>query len=143
MKDEKPVVPVQVKHLPVNLAAVGKDLAESQTMPEKDDALEDASDVSDSVECAVDVLQLDSEDRDVSPVNWDTDTSEIHLPAEASSNDISSLSAVQNGRDKRSSAVMDDSSSTCSTDSAPSVVTNGSYRSNFFANHKSRKSPIR
>ncbi|KAJ8438892.1 hypothetical protein Cgig2_007737 [Carnegiea gigantea] len=143
VKDEKPVVPVQVRQLPVDLAAEGKNLAESQTMLEKDDALADASDVSDSVECAVDVLQLDSEDRDSSPVNWDTDTSEIHPPAEACSSDVSSLSAVQNGGYRRASAVMDDSSSTCSTDSAPSVVTNGSYRSNSFANHKSRKSPIR
>lgn len=143
VKDEKPVVTVQVRQLPVNLAAEGKNLAESQTMLEKDDALADASDLSDSVECAVDVLQLDSEDRDSSPVNWDTDTSEIHPPAEACSSDVSSLSAVQNGGYRRASAVMDDSSSTCSTDSAPSVVTNGSYRSNSFANHKSRKSPIR
>lgn len=143
VKDEKPVVPVQVRQLPVNVAAEGKNLAESQTMLEKDDALADASDVSDSVECALDVLQLDSEDRDSSPVNWDTDTSEIHPPAEACGSDISSLSAVQNGGYRRGSAVMDDSSSTCSTDSAPSVVANGSYRSNSFANHKSRKSPIR
>ncbi|KAK6122708.1 hypothetical protein DH2020_043549 [Rehmannia glutinosa] len=58
----------------------------------------------------------DSEDRDLSPVNWDTDTSEVHPPIEASG---SGLSGVQNGR---GSSVVDDSSSTCSSDSVPSVV---------------------
>lgn len=112
-------------------------------MPEKDDGLEDVSDVSDSVEFRADALQPDSEDRDTSPVNWDTDTSEVQPPVEASASEITSISTVQNGVDKRSSSLMDDSSSTCSTDSARSVVMNGSYRTNSSANYKSQKSPTR
>ncbi|KAL9240351.1 hypothetical protein vseg_014584 [Gypsophila vaccaria] len=143
LKDEKPVVTAHDKHLHENLSAEGKDLEEPQAMTEKDDALEGMSDVSDIAECAADLPQPDSEDRDGSPVNWDTDTSEIHPPAEASGSEVSSISTVRNGVDKRSSSVMDDSSSTCSTDSTPSVVMNGSYRSNSFVDYKSKKSPAR
>ncbi|XP_021752105.1 MATH domain-containing protein At5g43560-like isoform X1 [Chenopodium quinoa] len=144
LKDDKPVVTVQEKHLLENLTAAGKGLVEPETVTDKNDTLDYVSDVSDSVECAVDMLRLDSEDRDASPVNWDTDTSEIHPPAEASGSEVSSISTVQNGvADKRSSSIMDDSSSTCSTDSAPSIVINGSYRSNSFTNYNSQKSPSR
>lgn len=144
MKDDKPVVAVQDKQLYENLTAGKKDPLESETMADKDDALEDVSDVSDSVECAADMLQPDLEDRVVSPVNWDTDTPEIHPPAEASGSEISSISTVQNGMvDKRSSYIMDDSSSTCSTDSAPSIVMNGSCRTIHFTDYKSLKSPSR
>ncbi|KAK9724399.1 hypothetical protein RND81_05G069700 [Saponaria officinalis] len=144
LKDEKPVVTVHDKQLHENLSAEGKDPEEPQVMTKKDDALEDVSDVSDIAECAADLVQPDSEDREGSPTNWDTDTSEIHPPAEASGSEVSSISTLHNGGvDKRSSSVMDDSSSTCSTDSAPSVVMNGSYRSNSFVNYKSKKSPAR
>ncbi|XP_074281820.1 TNF receptor-associated factor homolog 1a-like [Silene latifolia] len=137
LKDEKPLVTVHDKQLNANLSSGGKDKL-------KDDVLEDVSDVSDIAECAVDTLQLDSEDRDGSPINWDTDTSEVQPPAEASGSEVSSISTVHNGgMDKRNSSVMDDSSSTCSTDSTPSVVTNGSYRSNSFVNYSNRKSPAR
>lgn len=119
-------------------------MVEVQPVPEKSDVLGDVSDVSDSVDGATEVLQPDSEDRDASPVNWDTDTSEIHPPAEASSSGISGLSCVQNGiADKRSLSIMDDSSSTCSTDSVPSVVMNGPYKGNSFSNNQNQKSPSR
>ncbi|CAD5169718.1 unnamed protein product [Musa acuminata subsp. malaccensis] len=79
--------------------------------------LEDASDVSDTGDDVIEVLQPGSNDRDSSPSNWDIDTSETHLAAEAS------VSDVQNGQsEKRSQSAMDDSSSTCSTDSVPSVT---------------------
>ncbi|GMH19965.1 hypothetical protein Nepgr_021806 [Nepenthes gracilis] len=121
-----------------------KDLVETQTILEKDDVLVDLSDVSDSVDCAADMLQLDSEDRDTSPANWETDTSEVHPAAEVSSGGVSScISTLQNGADKRSSSLMDDSSSTCSTDSSPSVVMNGSYRGYAFTNSKSQRSTAR
>ncbi|KAH9602343.1 hypothetical protein KSS87_010925 [Heliosperma pusillum] len=137
LKDEKPLVTVHDKQLHANLSSGEKDKL-------KDDALEDVSDVSDIAECAVDTLQPDSEDRDGSPINWDTDTSEVQPPAEASGSEVSSISTVHNGGvDKRNSSLMDDSSSTCSTDSTPSVVTNGSYRSNSFLNYTNRKSPAR
>ena len=78
-------------------------MEEVQALDEKLYALEIVSDVSDSVDGVGEVLQPDSEDRDVSPVNWDTDASEVHPPTEASSNGIGSLSSVQNGMaEKRS-----------------------------------------
>ncbi|XP_038877174.1 TNF receptor-associated factor homolog 1a isoform X2 [Benincasa hispida] len=115
---------------------------EVQPVLEKSDLPEVVSDVSDSVEGASEVLQPDSEDRDASPVNWDTDTSEVHPSMEASSSGIGSLSSAQTPlSDKKSLSVMDDSSSTCSTDSVPSVVMNGPYKENSFHNYKKQKSP--
>ncbi|XP_022721766.1 MATH domain-containing protein At5g43560-like isoform X2 [Durio zibethinus] len=115
-------------------------MAEVQPAPEKSDVLADVSDVSDSVDGATEVLQPDSEDREASPVNWDTDASEIHPPTEARIG-ISGLSCVQNGVvDRRSPSIMDDSSSTCSTDSVPSVVMNGHYKGNLFSNNQNKKS---
>ncbi|CAL9093340.1 unnamed protein product [Musa textilis] len=90
---------------------------------EKIGTLEDASDVSDTGDDIIEVLQPGSNDRDSSPINWDIDTSETHLAAEAS------VSDVQNGQsEKRSQSAMDDSSSTCSTDSVPSVTMSGPYK---------------
>ncbi|KAF7837520.1 TNF receptor-associated factor-like protein 1b-like isoform X1 [Senna tora] len=115
-----------------------------QTIAEKPDILEDVSDVSDSVDGVAEVLQPDSEDRDTSLVNWDTDASEVHPPTEASSNGIGGLSSVQNGMaERRGTSMMDDSSSTCSTDSLPSVIMNGPYKGNSFSNHRVQKSPSR
>ncbi|KAI3984803.1 hypothetical protein MKX01_039420, partial [Papaver californicum] len=92
---------------------------------EKPDTLEDVSDVDEAVDVTK-TLQVDLEDRDVSPVNWDTDTSEVHAATETSSSGVSGLPIHQNGRGKKkNTSVMDDSSSTCSTDSVPSVVMNG------------------
>ncbi|KAI3979826.1 hypothetical protein MKX01_013921 [Papaver californicum] len=92
---------------------------------EKPDALEDVSDVDEAVDVTK-TLQVDLEDRDVSPVNWDTDTSEVHAATETSSSGVSGLPIHQNGRGKKkNTSIMDDSSSTCSTDSVPSVVMNG------------------
>ncbi|XP_057957424.1 TNF receptor-associated factor homolog 1a [Malania oleifera] len=123
-----------------------KDLMMEQAQPvlEKPDLLDDGSDVSDSVGFVAETLQPDSEERDTSPVNWDTDASEVHPPTEASGSGISGLSSVQNGIvEKKSSSVMDDSSSTCSTDSVPSVVMNGPYKGSSFPSNKSQKSPSR
>ena len=119
-------------------------MEEVPTLDEKLQALEVVSDVSDSVDGVSEAFQPDSEDRDASPVNWDTDASEVHPPTEASSNGIGGHSSVQNGMaEKRSSSVMDDSSSTCSTDSLPSVVMNDPYKGNSFSNYKVQKSPSR
>ncbi|KAI7999830.1 hypothetical protein LOK49_LG09G02351 [Camellia lanceoleosa] len=94
------------------------------------------SDVSDLVDCLPE-MQPDSEDRD-------TNTSEVHPPTEANSSVVSGLSAGQNGiRQRNSLPVVDDSSSTCSTDSVPSVVMNGSYKGYSLPNHKKQKSPSR
>ncbi|KAK2972967.1 hypothetical protein RJ640_022024 [Escallonia rubra] len=115
---------------------------DAELVLEQPDLLDDVSDVSDSLDCVHETRQPDSEDRDSSPVNWDTDTSEIHPLTEASSSGISGLSAVQNG-ERKSPSVIDDSSSTCSSDSLPSVVMNGPYKGNSLPNLKSQKSPSR
>ncbi|GAV71203.1 MATH domain-containing protein [Cephalotus follicularis] len=116
---------------------------EGLPMIDKTDLLEDVSDASDSVDGVTEALPPDSEDRYVSPVNWDTDTSEVHPPMEARSGG-SGLSSVPNGiAEKKSASVMDDSSSTCSTDSVPSVVMNGPYKWNSFSNYQNKKSPSR
>ncbi|GFZ08764.1 TRAF-like superfamily protein [Actinidia rufa] len=114
---------------------------EVESVLEKLETLEDISDVSDSVDGLSEILPPDSEDRDVSPVNWDTDTLEIHPPTEASSSGVSGHSAVQNGMRERNSP--DDSSSTCSTDSVLSVVMNVSHKGNSLPNQKFQKSPSR
>lgn len=144
-KDERPTVAVHDKQQD-NGSYEKKDsnLDEVQTLDEKLDALEVVSDLSDSVVGVDEVIQPDSEERDASPVNWDTDASEAHPSTEAISNGIDGLAPVQNGMaEKRSSSVIDDSSSTCSTDSLPSVVMNDPYKGNSFSNYKVQKSPSR
>lgn len=107
------------------------------------DPVEDVSDISDSIDCVPELLHPDFEDRDSSPVNWDTDTSEANPSTEASSSRIAGILAVQNG-ERKSSAIMDDSSSTCSTDSLPSVTpVNGKYKVNSFQKQKIQNSPSR
>uniref|UniRef100_A0A2P2MJ11 MATH domain-containing protein n=1 Tax=Rhizophora mucronata TaxID=61149 RepID=A0A2P2MJ11_RHIMU len=119
-------------------------MEELQPMMGKPDVTEDASDASDSVDGVSEVLQHDSEERDTSPVNWDTDTSEIHPPTEACVSEVSRLSSIPLGMsEKRSALAMDDSSSTCSTDSVPSVVTNDPYKGSSNSNHQCEKSPSR
>ncbi|KAL3626388.1 hypothetical protein CASFOL_029937 [Castilleja foliolosa] len=119
--------------------AEGKEISAPETILERSDDVEDVSDVSDSVEGAPEIHFPDSEDRSSSSVNWDMDISEVHPPTEASSSSIIELSGVQNGR---SSSVVDDSSSTCSSDSVPFVVINGSHRDNS-SYIKNQKSPGR
>ncbi|KAK4266101.1 hypothetical protein QN277_027071 [Acacia crassicarpa] len=145
-REERPIVAVNEKNLEDNPLNERKDsnIEDVQTIAEKPDILEDVSDVSDSVDGVTEVLQPDSEDRDASLVNWDTDASEVHLPTEPSGNGITCLSSGQNGvAEKRDSLVMDDSSSTCSTDSMPSVVVNAPYKRNAFSNPKAQNSPSR
>ncbi|KAG6536317.1 hypothetical protein ZIOFF_001371 [Zingiber officinale] len=101
-------------------------------------ACEDASDISDTVDVATEMLQPDLDDQTASPINWDTDTSEIHLTTEASGSD------VQNGHiDKRSQSIIDDSSSTCSTDSVPSVFITGAYKGTISPINITQSSPNR
>ncbi|KAK6786859.1 hypothetical protein RDI58_015384 [Solanum bulbocastanum] len=106
----------------------------------KSDVLEEVSDISDSIDS---IIHPDSEDRNASPVNWDTDSSEVHPSVEAGCSRLIGLSASQNvivGR--RSPSMMDDSSSTCSTDSIVSVVINGTHRG-FPLIQKNQKLPSR
>lgn len=140
MKDDKPTVVAQDKPLHEEPGAGMKDLVVSETVAEKDNAVKYKSDMFDSAECAVNMLRPDIEDRDASPINWDTGTAEIHPTPEPRGSEISSITMQNGAADRRSSSIMDDSSSTCSTDSAPSVIINGSYRSNSSPNYKSQKS---
>ncbi|KAB5537624.1 hypothetical protein DKX38_015157 [Salix brachista] len=145
-REDRSGVAVIDKYHESNLSIENKELAVEEVQPvmEKPEVLEDVSDVSDSVDGVAEVLQHDSEDRDASPVNWDTDTSEVHPPTEVSSSGVSGLSSVPNGTsDKRSTYAMDDSSSTCSTDSVPSIVMNGPYKGNSYLNYQFEKLPSR
>ncbi|XP_010475082.1 PREDICTED: MATH domain-containing protein At5g43560-like [Camelina sativa] len=111
----------------------------AQSSAEKPDTLGDVSDISDSVDGSADILQPDLEDRDISPVHWDTDAVEIHPPSSGGSSRGRGISiSTPNGTAERKSlSTMDDSSSTCSNDSIRSGVTNGSYQGNTFRNQKS------
>ncbi|KAL5712213.1 hypothetical protein ACHQM5_014404 [Ranunculus cassubicifolius] len=111
------------------------------TMLEKSETLDDVSDVSFNGDDIIEAIPPDVEDR-ASPLNSDTDTSDIlhHIDTveeevrptpidDSSSSGVCGL-PVQNGKKKAASSVIDDSSSTCSTDSVPSVtLNNGSYKS--------------
>ncbi|KAE9619199.1 hypothetical protein Lalb_Chr02g0150611 [Lupinus albus] len=146
-REENTTVAVHDKNPEDNAVDEKKDfnMEEAQTLSEKPDAMEDVSDVFDSADGVSEVLQPDSEDRDASPVNWDTDASEVHPPTEACNNGIGGVSSIQNGRfENRSSSAIDDSSSTCSTDSLPSIFTSDPYKANTsFSNHTIQKSPSR
>lgn len=103
---------------------------------EKVEITEDASDVSDTGDDAIEI-QHDIEDIDGSPSNCDTDASEVPPLTEF-------RSEVQNEPvEKEIPLVIDDSSSTCSTDSVPSVGLNGQYKGNVSQGRKCPASPIR
>lgn len=146
-RDERHGATEQDKHEEENTVDEKEDFIPEDVSPalEKPDVLEDVSDTSDLADGASEVIQPDSDEIDASPVNWDTDASEVHPPTEASSSGVSGLSPVQNGIvEKRSPSMMDDSSSTCSTDSVPSVGVSGPYKGNSFSsNHKHQRSPSR
>ncbi|VFQ65972.1 unnamed protein product [Cuscuta campestris] len=125
MRDEKPGVLWQDKTEEESLSGEGKDnLTEvPENVLEKPDTLEEVSDISDSVDCVPEILNCESGDRDANPVNWDTDTIESHPPVGTSCSSLTGFSSVQNSEaGRRNPSGMDDSSSTCSTDSIPSVV---------------------
>ncbi|KAI7757786.1 hypothetical protein M8C21_029162 [Ambrosia artemisiifolia] len=110
-RDEKPGVVIEENPQEQSPFEVDADLLK------KPDPLEDVSDVSDSL------LRPDSDGRDSSPVYWDTDASEPHQP---STETCSGVLSEQNGV-RKCLSVMDDSSSTCSSDSLPSTGINGPH----------------
>ncbi|GAB2237567.1 hypothetical protein Droror1_Dr00015469 [Drosera rotundifolia] len=121
-----------------------KNAMDEETRLEKGEILEDASDISSSVDDAADMYDADSDDRDGSVVTLDSETSDIHLLVEAGCKDAAgSFSTKANGLGKGITSVMDDSSSITSTDSVQSVSTNGSPRGKSFRNAKGQNSPIR
>ncbi|WOH12749.1 hypothetical protein DCAR_0832257 [Daucus carota subsp. sativus] len=141
-KDEKHGIVVE-DEAELEIKDVSRNQLSSEELVGDPDRVEDVSDISDSIDCVPELLHPDSEDRDSSAVNWDTDTSEANPPTEASSSRVTDILAVQNG-EKKSSTIMDDSSSTCSTDSLHSVTTvNGKYKVNSFQKQKIQKSPSR
>ncbi|XP_073140284.1 TNF receptor-associated factor homolog 1a-like [Henckelia pumila] len=87
------------------------------------DAAEDVSDASDSADYVPELLPPDSTDREESSVNWEINISGVHPPSEGSSSEHSGLSRAQNGIEGSSLSMVDDSSSTCSTESVPCIVT--------------------
>ncbi|KAK5840900.1 TNF receptor-associated factor homolog 1b-like isoform X1 [Gossypium arboreum] len=145
-REEKAIVAIQEKHQE-GQPEDGKEasmMVDQQPVCEKGDVLGDVSDVSDSVDGAIEVFLRDSVDKEASPVNCDTDTLEIHPPIESSSSGISGLSCVQNGvADKKSPSILEDSSSMCLTDSLSSAVMNGPYKGKSFSNNHNKKSPSR
>ncbi|KAG6423141.1 hypothetical protein SASPL_113527 [Salvia splendens] len=114
--------------------------AEPETVLEKPDAVEDASDASDSVDGVPEILLPDSDDRDVSPVKSDTNTSEVYPPTGAPGSVIRGLPTEQNGTEGRPLSAVDDSSSNCSSDSVLSVRS-GPQKGNSY--DKNIKSPSR
>ncbi|KAK4482447.1 hypothetical protein RD792_009604 [Penstemon davidsonii] len=136
-RDEKPssITQDKIEHDSPTVEKEDLLVTESKMELEKSEVVEDVSDASDSVDYVSEIKPLDSEDRDLSPVNWDTDTCEVHPPTEASSSGISALSGSQNGP-----SAVDDSSSTCSSDSVPSVLTSVPQRGNF--NHNKNKKSL-
>ncbi|KAL1536096.1 TNF receptor-associated factor 1a-like isoform X1 [Salvia divinorum] len=115
--------------------------AEPEIVLEKTEAVEDASDASDSVDGVPEIILPDSDDRDVSPVNWETDTSEVHPPIEASGSATRGLSAGQNDTEGRALSAVDDSSSTCSSDSVLSVRSGPQKGNSCYDKIKNQKSP--
>ncbi|CAD6343217.1 unnamed protein product [Miscanthus lutarioriparius] len=93
---------------------------QTEEMSSNADNPEEVSDISDSRDDNSDVLHVDIEDRESSPVNWETDASETQATVPGSSE-------VQNDHAGKRTSTVDDSSSTCSSDSVPSVTVNGSY----------------
>ena len=92
---------------------------------------DEASDVSDNRDDNSEALRIDFEDRESSPVNWETDASEAQAIT------VPEGGEVQNDQAGKKTSCVDDSSSTCSSDSVPSVILNGSSTGGAWTNVKS------
>lgn len=91
---------------------------------------EEVSDISDSRDDNSDALNIDLEDRESSPVNWETDASETQAT-------VPGGGEMQNDRAGKKTSFVDDSSSTCSSDSVPSIILNGSHTGGAWTNVRS------
>ncbi|KAG8092975.1 hypothetical protein GUJ93_ZPchr0012g20390 [Zizania palustris] len=78
---------------------------------------EEVSDISDSRDDNSELLHIDIEDSGSSPVNWETDASETRAT-------VPEGGEMQNEHAGKMTYVVDDSSSTCSSDSVPPVILN-------------------
>ncbi|RCV19343.1 hypothetical protein SETIT_3G375900v2 [Setaria italica] len=92
---------------------------QAEEMSSNADNPEEVSDMSDNRDDNSDALHVDIEERESSPVNWETDASETQATVPGSGE-------VQNDQAGKRTSFVDDSSSTCSSDSVPSVILNGS-----------------
>ncbi|XP_028555735.1 TNF receptor-associated factor homolog 1a-like isoform X2 [Dendrobium catenatum] len=106
-------------------------------MNERMDTPEDASDISYNGGDVAVPLYPDLEDRDSNPKNWETDALELHPSIEASASEMSS------SLPEKANLGLDDSSSNCSTDSVPSIVSNGTCRRNSVIINSIQTSPDR
>lgn len=106
-------------------AEVFEELPENQAsdVPEKVEPLSGSADGFAAVDDGGERHQPDSEEREASPTSWDTDASEVHHAVEARSTELEHAQA-----EKKSPTAVDDSSSTCSTDSVPSIVMSGPHK---------------
>ncbi|MQM00726.1 hypothetical protein Taro_033465 [Colocasia esculenta] len=95
----------------------------------------DVSDLSDIGDDVAEMRQFDLEEGDTSPVGWDMDASEIHPPVDTE--------LQKELTDKKTPYAMDDSSSTCSTDSVPSIMMNGPSTTNASSNRRNSRSRSR
>ncbi|XP_062204750.1 TNF receptor-associated factor homolog 1a-like [Phragmites australis] len=103
---------------------------QAEEMSSNADNPEEVSDTSDNRDDNSDTLHVDIEDRESSPVNWETDASETQTTVPESGE-------VQNDQAGKRTSFVDDSSSTCSSDSVPSVILNGSYTGGAWTNVRS------
>ncbi|KAG2621933.1 TNF receptor-associated factor homolog 1a-like isoform X1 [Panicum virgatum] len=103
---------------------------QAEEMSSNADNPEEVSDISDNRDDNSDALHVDIEDRESSPVNWETDASETQATVPRSGE-------VQNDQAGKRISFVDDSSSTCSSDSVPSVILNGSSTGGAWTNVRS------
>uniref|UniRef100_A0A0A8YCR9 TRAF-like superfamily protein n=1 Tax=Arundo donax TaxID=35708 RepID=A0A0A8YCR9_ARUDO len=103
---------------------------QAEEMSSNADNPEEVSDISDNRDDNSEALRVDIEDRESSPVNWETDASETRAT-------VLDSGEVQNEQAGKRTSFVDDSSSTCSSDSVPSVILNGSYTGGAWTNVRS------
>lgn len=104
--------------------------SQAEEVTSNPDNPDEASDISDNRDDNSEVLNVDLEDRESSPVNWETDASETR-------GIVPEVGDVQNEQSGKRASFVDDSSSTCSSDSVPSVILNGSNAGGAWTNVKS------
>lgn len=104
--------------------------SQAEEVTSNPDNPDEASDISDNRDDNSEVLNVDLEDRESSPVNWETDASETR-------GIVPEGGDVQNEQSGKRASFVDDSSSTCSSDSVPSVILNGSNTGGAWTNVKS------
>ncbi|XP_047334081.1 TNF receptor-associated factor homolog 1b-like isoform X2 [Impatiens glandulifera] len=133
-KVERYGLAVEDKFQQCNMPDEIKDIVEESEL-----GVGEISDASDSLDCVFEILPPDSEDRDDSPIN------SVHPLAEATNGGTSSsIQSLPNWEMERTTipSLVDDSSVTCSTDPAPSIL-NGHFGGDFIVKQKIQRSPNR